>query len=273
MKNLKYQLHVIIIVSLTLISIITTSCHQNVIEIDVSEFDNQIVIEAIVTDQDIPWEVIISKTANIYDESTIQYVSDANVTISDDEGNVVNLYETRTGVYKSDLLQGIPGRTYTLNVISEGRRYTGTSKLPLPIELDSIRYKQNAPNTGVYELSCYFTDKVGVDEYCRINLYKNFLLLDREYILYQDSFTDGELVEINEIGTSFFYNDNVRVEVLSIGKEIYDYYRVIYNILDEDPDDERFIELTTANPKSNIDNNALGYFSAHSIRYYSLIIQ
>jgi hypothetical protein len=273
MKKLKHQLHIVIIVSLTLISIITTSCHQDVIEIDVSEFDNQIVIEAIVTDQDIPWKVTISKTANIYNESTIQYVSDANVTISDENGNVVNLYEINAGVYQSDLQQGIPGRTYTLNVISEGRRYTASSKMPLPIELDSISYKQNAPNTGVYELSCYFTDKDGVDEYCRMNLYKNFLLLDREYIIYQDSYTDGEPVEINAIGTNFFFNDHVRVEVLSIDKEIYEYYRAIYNILDEDPDDERFVELTTANPKSNINNNALGYFSAHSVRYYSLVIQ
>lgn len=272
MKYFNYILKIIHIVSVLILCLICTSCFQDVIDIDTSEFDNQIVIEGIVTDQDIPWKVIISKTANIYEESSIQYVSDANVTISDNSGNTEYLLETSPGVYQSDQLQGVPGRIYTLSVISEGKRYTATSRLPSPIELDSIGYKRLDPNSAAYDLMFYFTDKEGIEEYCRINLYRNFNLLERESILYQDSYTDGEAIVINDIGTNFYENDNVRVEVLSIGRDIYDYYSVLYDILDEDEEDEQFIELTSANPKSNINNNALGYFSAQSVRNYSLTI-
>jgi hypothetical protein len=156
--------------------VVCTSCFQDVIDIDLSEIDKQIVIQGNVTDQAIPCRVLISKTASIYNASSVQKVSGAIVTISDDTGNSENLNETSPGVYQTNQLQGDPGRTYTLNVIAEGRQYTASSKMPSPIELDSISCEQESPSSTAYKLSCYFTDQAGIEDYCRIKLFRNYLL-------------------------------------------------------------------------------------------------
>jgi hypothetical protein len=136
---------------------ICCSCYQDVIDIDLSEIEQKIVIEGTITNQPGPHTVKISKTASIYQESSFPKVSGAKVIIYDDSGNIETLSEKEAGVYQTSLLQGVPGRNYTLSVIAEGKEYLATSKMPVPLDFYSIDCEPN--QHPVYELSCSFYDR------------------------------------------------------------------------------------------------------------------
>jgi hypothetical protein len=198
-------------------------------------------------------------------------VSGAIVIISDDLGNEATMYETELGIYRNNSLIGVPGRTYKMEVQIDNKIYSAISKMPVPLELDSAVYSLIYPQ--VYRVSCYFTDHKGIQDFCRLKIFRNHEYLNMEKILYNDKYTDGKVVSIDNIHELFYLKDKVNIELLSIDKNIYDFYSVIFSQEDFDPTDQSIIDLASANPKSNISNNALGYFSAQTVRGYSILIK
>jgi len=250
---------------------ISTSCYQDVIDIDLSEIDKQIVIEGVITDRSYSCKVMLSETSSIYRPGNERKISRAIVTITDDQGNIGTLNETEPGIYQNNSLIGVPGRTYTMEVLVEKNMYTAVSQMPVPLELDSVVYNLIYP--PVYRLSCYFTDHEGIRDYCRLRIYRNQQYLKNEKILYHDNYTDGKIVVVDNIDEIFYLNDRVNIELLTIDKNIYDFYSVLFSQEDANSPDESIIDLASANIKSNISNNALGYFSAQTIRSYSTVIK
>ena len=255
--------------------VICSSCYQDVMDIDLSATAPQIVIEGVITDQPGDCTVIIQKTGDYYHPDTFPPVSGALVEITDNENHSVILREFSAGVYRTHSLQGVPGRTYTLNISVENEMYTAVSTMPGAIALDSLSYL-------AYDmLTYYFTDRPGTDDYCRTKIYLNGILDEDAFYLYNGRFTDGEQIEVSEyldfygLGIlNFQYNPSVRVELLTLDKPIFEYFSMLYDeytSLDlELPD---FIETTSFNPTTNLSNNALGYFSAHTIRSYSFFVE
>ena len=266
-KYKKSNRKVILLLAFGLLSV-CTSCFQDVIDIDLSDIDKQIVIEGTITDQPVAIKVRINEVANIYADGSVRRISDAYVTVSDDDNNSVVLSESQPGVYTSTEMTGIPGRTYTLSVVAEGNEYTAVSKMPVPLELDSVYYIMMYP--PVY-ISLYFTDHEGIRDFCRFRIYRNNQYLENEKILYHDYYTDGEIIEIDNIDELYDWNDLLKVELITIDEPMYNYYTGLFNF-EEDSDDQTIIDLVSANPKSNISNNALGYFSAQTVRTYVLTI-
>ena len=253
----------------SLIVITCSSCYQDVIDVDLSEVDKQIVIEGVITDEPATCKVVVSETSAIYHTGNGQRISGATVSISDDQGNLDSLYETAPGIYRNNSLIGLPGRTYTMEVQIDRNIYTAVSKMPVPLELDSIVYN---PMYHPVFVVLYFTDHAGIPDFCRLKIYKNHEYLENEKILYQDSQTDGEIISVDNIDELFYENELLQVDLITTDKNIYDFYSVVYNFEDPDSPEGSVIDLASANPKSNISNNALGYFSAQTVRSYSLII-
>ena len=251
------------------IALICTSCYQDVIDIDLTQIDKRIVIEGVVS-QSSSCKVIISETSNIYSTGGGGRISGAFVSISDDQGNMETLNETEPGVYISSSLRGVPGRTYSMEANVNGKVYTAVSKMPVPLELDSIVYN---PIYYPVPISLYFTDHIGMQDFCRFKIYKNQQYLEDEKILYNDNYTDGEVIKVDNIEELFHLNDNVRIELITIDKNIYDFYSVFINYEEPEDPEESIIDMASANPKSNISNNALGYFSAQTVRNYSITIR
>lgn len=257
---------------LIFILIFCCSCYQDVVDINLSELDQQIVIEGSITNQPGPYTIKISKTASLYQPGSIPRVSGANVVIFDDLDNFETLNEIEAGIYQTSSMQGVPGRTYTLQVITEGKEYTAISKMPVPVEFHAIDYEPSQ-NQTYYNLFYSFYDHEGIEDYCRIKLYRNGEFLDRDHLLYHDGYSDGELVEI-ESKSNFYNNNIVEIELYAIEKEIYEYFSTLINFDDDgNSEGDDIIGLAPSNPNSNISNNALGYFSAHTYRKYNLIIR
>jgi len=260
------------------LAIILSAC-QDVIHIDLNDVEPQIVIEGTVTDQPAPYKVKISKTGDYFEPSTFPAVSNAIVMISDDAGRSDTLQETEDGIYQSDLLQGIPGRTYKLTVTAEENDYTASSTMPDAIPIDSLGYEYQTggfgPGVGEgYRLHCHFIDRAGIPDYCRFKIYQNGQLLEG-YFLYEDKYTDGNHIDFSGFEEVFELNDTLRVELLTIDEATFDYYSTLKDVIANGGEGNPGPGAggTPANPNTNLSNGALGYFGAFTIRTDTIIIQ
>ena len=116
-----------------------TAC-QKVINIDLNSTSPNIVIIGNVNDQPGPYTVTLSQTANFSDPNTFPSIDGAFVTISDNVGDMDTLVEVSPGTYHTKKIMGVPGRTYYLTVLANGRTYTANSTMPQPLHLIRLRY-------------------------------------------------------------------------------------------------------------------------------------
>ena len=116
---------VILILSLTLIKCIDPFFPK------LEDFQSLIVVDALLTDEDAPAYVRITRTTETRDEE-MPMVTGAIVSITDDLGNSTSLIEVSEGNYKSDVLtlRGTAGREYTLRIhTADGKEYESNACL------------------------------------------------------------------------------------------------------------------------------------------------
>ena len=100
---------------------VLASC-QKVINIDLNSVSPTIVIVGNLNDQPGPYTVTLNQTVNFSQPNTFPTVDGAFVTIADNAGTIDTLFETTTlGTYHTKKIMGVPGRTYTLSVTSNGK--------------------------------------------------------------------------------------------------------------------------------------------------------
>ena len=155
----------IVFLFLTL-TLFVDSCYRDPFNADLSEFEGNIVVEAIISDQTGPQRIIISRTSD--NEEIFPPVENAEVVISDDSGNSFQFYEAWSGYYQSYAFRGIPETTYKLKIASKNETYEATSKVPQPITLDSLKF--TVLECGCRQLQCSFRDRPETKDYCYINL-------------------------------------------------------------------------------------------------------
>jgi hypothetical protein len=90
-----------------------------------NKYQSLLVVDALLTDEDVPGSVRLSRTSLNPDESP-PAVTGAKVSITDDLGNNTSLNEVSEGIYKTDsqTFRGVAGREYTLKIHTEdGKEY------------------------------------------------------------------------------------------------------------------------------------------------------
>lgn len=248
---------------------------QKVINVDLNEAAPRIVIEGLITDRHGPYGVTITKSESYFNQPVLPSVSGADVTITDNTGTTDTLREAAPGIYLTSKTKGIPGRTYTMKVISDNREYTGTSTMLSHVNIASLKlvkseyqrfdFGGNTQNEIHMEIHCFFKDPDEKNFY-RIKVYKNDSINTQSYRLYDDQYTNGRETELRvaraEAETTF------RVELLSIDKQTYGYYRTLEDLLFTNP----LFGSTPANPNTNLSNGALGYFGAVAVSSKTIII-
>ena len=124
-----------------IITLMMTSCTK-VIDIDLNSVSPQLVIEGNISDLPGPYTVRLSKTVNFSETNLFPPVSGAIVKISDNAGSSEILNESSPGLYSTSLIQGTPGRTYTLTVISEEKAYEAISTMPFAVNIDTLTIQE-----------------------------------------------------------------------------------------------------------------------------------
>jgi hypothetical protein len=248
---------------------------QKVINVDLNEAAPRIVIEGLINDRRGPYAVIISKSGSYFNQPVLEAVSGAQAIITDNFTNVDTLIEKAPGVYITKELRGVPGRIYTLKVISEGEEYSGTSTMSNRVNIDSLKlvksdyqrfeFDGNNRADSHTEIHCFFRDPPEKNYY-RIKVYKNDSINTENYRLYDDQYTNGRLTELRVIHAEA--HATYRIELLSLDKQTYGYYRTLQDLLYSNP----FFGSTPANPNNNLSNGALGYFGTCAVSSKTIII-
>jgi hypothetical protein len=251
---------------------LTTSC-QRVIKIDLNTDASKVVIEGFVTDQLGIDTVKLTRTGSYFAPGTYPTINGAVVIITDDAGHTDTLPQVDSGRYVNPALQGVPGRTYTMKVFVDGKEYDAVSKMPLPVDIDSVVAipTNSSADTG-FRIRCFFKDPVGVGNFYRAQLFINGQLQYglSNLTLFQDKYTDGIEENLRLRGYTGQPGDTARVDLMSIDDNTYNYFSVLRSISGSS---NPISTATPQNPPSNIIGNAVGYFAAYPIRSRTIIIQ
>ena len=245
------------------------SCTK-VIKVNLKNTDKKVVIEASVTDQPGPYEVKITQTVNFDQTNIFPAVTGATVTLADDAGNTEILSETAPGIYHTATMSGTPGRTYTLTITTSGQTYTAVSKMPPPILIDSLKNERGGFR-GERNVRVFFTDPAGVGNWYRFIKTVNDSEHHDIYVT-PDLLRDGEVIDqtLRSSGNadSLTVGDSVTIAMQCIDEPTYNYFRTLAQITGGgDPG------TAPANPLTNFNNGALGYFSAHTETRKAIIVK
>ncbi|MCX6326129.1 MAG: DUF4249 domain-containing protein [Bacteroidia bacterium] len=267
----KDSLHIVF----SILAIFIFSGCQKVINVDLNDAAPLIVIEGLITDRVGPYTVTISKSGSYFNQPVLPPVSDAVVIITDNVGTTDTLKEKRPGIYLTSKTRGIPGRTYTLKVLSENKEYMGSSTMHSHVYIDSLSLRKSqtqhfgfgddAEDKINVEIHCFFKDP-GEKNFYRIKVFTNDTARTENYLLYDDQYVNGQETALRVAHARA--GDTDRIELYSLDNQTYGYYRTLEDLLYTNP----VFGSTPANPNTNLNNGALGYFGACAISSKTIII-
>jgi Domain of unknown function (DUF4249) len=264
---------------------------QEVIEVPLKDPSPIFIIEAILSDQPELGSSYVQITKNTDYSSldpTAFGVSGASITITDNLGNRDSLFEVPPsaigglkGFYGKFGMQGVLGRTYTLNVQVEGKTFTAVSTMPAHhTNIDSLTSKRNefagnnnnnpdpTVDTSANEIvTIHFKDKPNVVEHFRIQTSrrnpKNLLpIAETQYIMRSNErlFRDAEYHHTPFFILNFAKGDTATFRLWNMDAKVYDYF----NTLQEVTGNAFATPAAPANPNTNIKGGAQGYFAVVS---------
>lgn len=250
---------------------------EDVVKVNLDNVAPRLVIEAYITDNPTLAVAIITKSADFYDLSTFSLVSGAIVVIYDDLGAADTIPQYERGVYLSQSVFPHIGRTYTAEVTVDSVTYTARASMPMPVGIDSL-VTQYQPGGGFgyeadegYRLHVFFTDHPTIEDFCYLKVQVNDSLLDN-YYLYDGKYSDGNSIDYERFGDVFELGDTMTVALYSMDETVYDYFSTLVNVIAYSGSDEEQYGGVPANPNTNWDNDALGYFAVFGLRTATLII-
>lgn len=285
---------------LLLLSIFLFSCERTV-DFKLDDVTPKLVVEATIENNRPPL-VYLSKSMGYFSRIDLNalaasFVHDADVFISNGTlthklkeyavpaGNGLFLYYYT--IDSSNLATAFNGElntSYSLRIVSEGREYTATTRIPfITKRIDSLYWKQ-APGSNPPEkvaLMVKATDPPGLGDYVRYFTKQNsdpfFPGLNS---VFDDQVIDNSTYDIQvergvdrnhsqPEGYAFFdKGDTVTLKLSNIDKATYDFWRTM-----------EFTYISVGNPfssptrvLSNISNSGLGYFGGYASQYRTIII-
>jgi hypothetical protein len=241
------------------------SC-QKVININLNSASPQTVVQANISDQPVPYTVLLSQTVNFSDPNVFPPISGALVIISDNVGNTDTLKENPPGTYTGDKLTGTPGRTYTLSITANGKNYSAVSKMPSPVNIDSLTLQKGPFGRDTLINVQFNVPPVITTNFHFVELINN--IPQKQIFVTNEQYQTGQVINfpLTTSRDSLKAGDTVTVQLQSIDANVYNYYSTLL-----DANGTGF-NAAPANPTSNISNGALGYFSAYAVTSKSIVI-
>lgn len=238
------------------------SC-EKVIDIPLNESDKKIVVEAVCVDRIGESKVLLSKTGSVYEQSVFDKINNATVTITDKNGVVTTFVEdgTSEGVYTHPTFVTEPNQVYDLKVVTEDDVFLAQSETKTFVPLGAVFYQKEptspfiqSDKDSIYSVYFSIVDNALEENHYRIKVTKNGKASSYLYIV-EDQLFNGEEYVQPLFANSFDDNDTCFIEFLNIDKANYTY------LTSKDVGQDG--SATPANPVSNIEGGALGYFGAY----------
>ncbi|MCK9167194.1 MAG: DUF4249 domain-containing protein [Bacteroidales bacterium] len=241
------------------LAVFVTSCEE-VIMLDLNTTAPQVVIEAIWDGSDSVLEVTCSRTVNFYDDTLFNPITDARIVLNDPGKGVVPIEQTGPGVYQLEGYTPLPGAFYSLEVEMDAVIYTALAMAPYPVSIADVvilpvDIQGPPPEIKFFTINTGWFDPPGTKNLYRLRTYYNGVTEAGSYTLLTDVNRDGELLYNVLLMNGLNVGDSIRLELLSIDQEMYDYYLQVTDI-----QSAGFSSAAPYNPTGNFSNNALGYF-------------
>lgn len=282
---------------------IMCSCEEDII-IDTESGAPLIGIYGGITTDTVQHSITISRTTDFYSQEYIEMISGADIFILDmTSGDTMRLRENTPGIYKTDLVAGVMGHSYLLDVtlLDQGEKlhfYSESQIDTCPGKIDSIQIHKytmfDEVSDDVYKL-CPFFQTTKKDIYYQFDLSINdrFITdtLSRKARLHMGNWSgiyyNGEEMSIiykdlNTYPSGLFYldqtlleekfelGDTVHIALYGIPKGYYNYLGDISNNIGSNP-----LMGSPTNVRTNIkgkEKEAVGYFYAASCIHFEQII-
>jgi len=249
----------------TLLTLVCLSSCEDKIDLDIPQAAAKIVIVGDLDNIDAFQEIRISSTVPISNSSGNSGIDDAEVTVTRADNQLVYRFTpSGNGLYTHRTFLPVEGRTYHLKVVVQGQEYTSTSTMPVYVPVDSIGLKKNDFfGEEFISVNFRFQDPLDVENAYKYKMAK-FDDPFRFISAYNDKFNDGLSVEHSVFDRDYEIELGDRVSIIRtcIDKNVYHYFSDLQSL---NPG-----SLAPANPRSNISNQALGYFSVGSARLYQV---
>lgn len=263
-----------------LVITICSSCFTERIELDLNKDNKKVVITGWITDLEEPQFIEIFESSSYFDNSPINYITNANVEISDGV-QTYTLEQREAGHYfLPQEWKAIVGNEYKLEVLHDNKEFTAKytmSSCPQIEAADYVEYGDSAEADSIisYETTFAFQEILGEgNAYYAIDYLKESLagdsLTNGQFT--DDEFFDGEYFEdirVSEDDRLFKKGDIAIIELYSIGQEAANYlFDIESEIFRGGPFDP-----PPANVRSNITGGAIGFFLVSGARQVELIIE
>ena len=268
MKRNKNMFRLLVLI----ISAIAFGACERVIHVDLNSSSSQVVIQAYVTDQLNIDTVLITKTGSYFVPGTYPKVNGAWITVSDNLGVTDTFVQVDSGKYAATHLTGVPGMTYTLKVIVNGKEYDAVSTMPLAVSIDSVTSNLVGNNADTsYHVHCLFADPAATTNFYMLQGFLNGALQDSigQISIDEDKYSNGLEQNVRLRIPNPHTNDVVKVNMMCIDANIYSYFSVLRGITGAS---NPVSTATPQNPPSNIIGGALGYFSSNTLRTKTIVI-
>lgn len=271
-------------ISSILLIIVMLSCEEDV-RLDVSQAPPQLVIEGLVTDRMDRHFVRLSESVSFYDTMLTPKISNATVQITDSEGNIFT-HAHNPGNHPDSIgyylpinpYQGKIGNSYTLEVNLEGTTYTASDNLfpvttidSLSIRLDEDELEDPEDEDRFYEILFFAIEPQETKDFYLFKFYRDGELIkdSPEDIYYSDDDILGET--INDIPTAGFFaeGETGTVEIYSLSRQAFVYYFDLESVINSDGG---LFGQPPVNPRTNLNNGALGFFQTSAVNSRSLLV-
>jgi hypothetical protein len=271
------------------LAIISASCVER-IEVKLDPTYVRLVVDGSITTDTSKYTVNLTQTADYFYNAPIPRVTNATVTLYDGDSSYT-LKETepgQSGIYESESnIIGTVGKTYNLNIrlaseIGGNTNYSSSCELMSVTRLDStnIIFHEDWGDDGFYEVRIFAQEPGTEVNFYMFNLYRNGRLMSdsiSKVVVSDDKYINGSYIN----GLGAFYLDQSRpadvlkpgdvitLQMSGITKEYFNFVSEVQSAGFNIP----FFVGPPANVVGNVTNGGVGFFTAYSNSYASIIVK
>lgn len=269
-----------------LLGLVLISCEETT-ELDLRQTPSRMVIEGLVTNKPNYQSVKITRSTAFYASGSAPRVTDASVVVTDDTGETFAFvhnprnHPDSAGIYvPQPAFTGTIGRTYTLRVDVDGASYEATDMMYSVTAIDSLEFRVNENQQEdpeepgkIYEMLLYAREPQDEDNFYLFKYYRNdsLTVFNPTDIYYSNDELLGE--NIGGIPSPVYYGtgDKARLEAYSLSRNGYVYYNDLSTILNNDGGG--MFGSIPASPRTNLSNDALGFFQVSAVREQETFVE
>ncbi|GJM35193.1 MAG: hypothetical protein DHS20C18_41940 [Saprospiraceae bacterium] len=262
--------------------IVFSSC-EDVIDLKVPDGDIQLVVDGWLTNLEGEKQVLLSTTANYFDNTEPPKVTGALVVLYNEAGLVDTLHEKEPGKYITEHV-GQVGSTYHIYIrTTAGEVYESNPETLRFVPEISAIYSEFKEETAFvdegYYISIDTNEPLGKGDHYRWKQYVNGDYLNEPFdlIYASDEFVDGNPILGFEVNTDpLVLGDHYRIQQLSISKEAHDFFSQLQ-------EQTAFVGFLFDSPPSALNGNiepvdpaskkALGYFGVSAVSEKEIVIE